>query len=134
MTSKPQIQVSLLLMGQGFLPKDVSAVIQLAPTKTWRVGDTIGKSIRKHKNDGWEFGLPQREMYDLDASLRELLDEVEPYKDRIAQAVNQFALEKEVSCAIYIRDEMPICSLAAKTIQRFANLGLGFDIDLILVP
>jgi len=108
-------------------------MITLAPTRTWRAGDIIGKSKLKRKQDGWAFGLPQREAIELDALLRELLDAVEPHKDRIAQAVSRFSLEIEVACAIYIRDETPVCNLAAETIQRLAALGGDLDLDLIVL-
>lgn len=133
MTSKPQIEVLLTLTGQGFSPEDVTAMISLAPTKTWRAGDLIGKSKLKRKQDGWAFGLPKREALEVDALLQELLDAVEPYKGGIAQVLSRFSLEIEVACVIYIEEVAPVFTITADTMRRLVALGSDFDIDIILL-
>ena len=132
MTSKPLIEVAIKLTGQRFSPEDVTAVIQLAPTKTWRLGDSIQGTKLKRKNDGWIFGLSQRDTYNMDAFLRELLDIIEPYNDGIAEAVNRFSLEKEISFGVYIRGETPASWFSVDTLHRVAALQASLDIDLML--
>lgn len=133
MTSKPSMEVALRLTGTGFSPEDVTAVIQLAPTRTWRLGDPVEdtKLIRKH--DGWVFGLSERDTYDMDSFLRELLGMLEPYKERIAQATSRFCLEKEFSFGVYVRGETPTSWFAADTIRRVAAFEASLDVDLILL-
>ena len=95
MTSKPSMEVALRLTGTGFSPEDVTAVIQLAPTRTWRLGDPVEDTKLMRKHDGWVFGLSERDTYEMDSFLRELLGMLEPYKERIAQATSRFCLEKD---------------------------------------
>ncbi len=132
MTAKPLVEVALRLTGQGFSPGDVTAMIQLAPTKTWRAGDSVQGTLLKRKNDAWVFGLPQRETYDLDAVVRELLNAIEPYAEKLAEAATHFSLEKEISFGIYINAETPSGWFAADTLRRLASLGAHLDLDLIL--
>ncbi len=130
--AKPLIEVALKLTGQGFSPDDVTATIQLSPTKTWRLGDSIQKTRLKRKHDGWIFGVPQRETYDMDGLLRELLDTIEPYTDKISEVVKRFGLEKEISFGVYLRGETPASWFAADTMRRVSVFNSSFDIDLIL--
>jgi hypothetical protein len=133
MTSKPLIEVALRLTGQGFSPDDVTALVQLAPTKTWRLGDVVQGTILRRKHDGWVFGLPQRHTYDMDAYLRELLDLVEPCRNGMAKAVKRFALKKEISFAVYIKQQTPTCWFGTDTLRRLSALGADLDIDIMLV-
>ena len=132
MTSKPLVEVALRLIGQAFSPGDVTAAVGLTPTKTWHRGDYIQGTLLQRKDDGWSFGLPQRETYEMDALLRELLDAIEPHKTRIAEAADRLHLDVEVSFGIYIRGETPASWFAAETIHRLASIRAGLDVDLIL--
>ncbi|HTU32706.1 MAG TPA: DUF4279 domain-containing protein [Candidatus Acidoferrum sp.] len=132
MTSKPLVEVALRLAGQGFSPDDVTALVGLSPTKTWRCGDSIQGTWLQRKNDGWSFGLLQRETYEMDAFLRELLDAIEPYKAKIVEAAERFHLDVEVSFGVYVRDETPASWFAAETIRRLASIGASLDVDMIL--
>jgi Domain of unknown function (DUF4279) len=133
MTTKPQICVELKLTGIGFSPEDLTKVIPLAPTATWRLGDYVQDSKLTRKHDGWQFGFPYRDTYDMDDLLRELLDLIEPYKASIAEATNRFSLQKEISFGVYIRDEAPASWFSADTINRVAAFGASLDIDLLLL-
>lgn len=65
--------------------------------------------------------------------LCELLDAVTPYKDRIAEVVEKFGLEVEISFGVYLSSETPACWFAADTIRRVAQLQARLNIDLLRV-
>jgi len=132
MTSKPVIEVALKLTGQGFSPDHVTSVLQRAPTKAWRRGDLIQGTTLQRPTDGWAFGLPPRETHEMDAVLGELLDAIEPFRDRIVEAIKQFHLNAEVSFGVYVRNETPAGWFSAENIRRIGILGADLDIDLIL--
>jgi hypothetical protein len=133
MTTKPLIEVALKLTGQGFAPDDVTDFVGLAPTETWRLGEAIQRTQLKRKADGWLFGLPQRETYDMEAVLCELLDAVTPYEGRLAEAVEKLGLEVVISFGVYLSNETPACWFSANTLRRLYHLQASLDIDLILV-
>jgi Domain of unknown function (DUF4279) len=131
--AKPLIEVAMRLTGQGFAPEDVTKLVQLTPTRTWRLGDPVQRTQLKRKHDGWVFGLPQRETYEMDGLLRELLDAIEPHKEGIAEAAKRFGLEKETSLGVYVRGETPASWFAADTVHRISTLDASLDIDLMLM-
>jgi hypothetical protein len=133
MTSKPNMNVALRLTGLGFSPEDVTDMIGLAPTRTWRLGDSVQGTRLTRKHDGWVFELPYRETYDMDSLVRELLDAVEPYKNKIEAASSRFGLDREISFGVYVRDEAPTSWFAADTLSRVATLKANLDIDMILL-
>jgi len=132
MGPKPIIEVALKLTGNGLVPEEATALIQLAPTKTWRLGDRVQETELRRKNDGWVFALPKRETYDMNTLLQDLLNAIEPYTDKIREAARVFRLDAEISCGVDIRGETPAGWLASETISRIASLGASLDIDLIL--
>lgn len=133
MATKPLVEVALRFTGQGFAPEDVTRLVGLTPTKTWRLGDAIQQTQLRRKCDGWVIGLPSREAYDMDNVLRELLDILAPHEDRIAEAARQFALAVEISVGVYISGETPASLFSADTIRRLSSLQASLDIDLILI-
>lgn len=132
MTTKPRICVSLKLIGQGFLPAKVTPLTKMVPTKVWRAGDSVQGTALRRREDCWEFGLPYRETYDMDALLRELLDVIDAHRDGIEQACEKFRLSKEISFRVYIRDDdMPASWFSAETLVRIAYLHASLDLRLI---
>lgn len=133
MTTKPLVEVALKLVGKGFVPEDVTAAVQLTPTRSWRSGDRIQQSKLTRKDDAWLFGFPRQEIDDLDICVSKLLDAVEPHKGEIINAMRRFNLKSEISLAIYLRGETPSSFFAAKTIRRIADIEASLDLDLMLV-
>ena len=132
MISKPEMCVALRLRGKRFAPEDVTRVVGLSPSKTWRAGEPIPATTAKRKDDRWEFGLSYRETFDMEEMLKELLDTIEPYRERITAAAKEFGLVREISFGVYIREQTPACWFSADTMRRLADLGADLDIDLIL--
>lgn len=134
MTSKPEMDVTLELTGDGFSPEEVTRAIGLAPTKTWRAGDLVQGTQVRRRHDGWVFGLPYRRAHDMEALLKELLDALGPYAARIAGAIEKFRLKSTISFGVYIdvRGQTPSCFFTAGTLTRLANLRADLNIDLIL--
>lgn len=127
------MSVSIRLTGQDFLPADVSAAIKIAPTRTWRVGDSVQGTAARRKHDGWEFALAYRASHDANALLCELLDILEPHAEVISKAAVQFQLKREVSFGIFVDGEMPACWFSANTLHRLAELEADLDIDIIAI-
>jgi len=132
MTSKPQINVALVLKGEGFLPEQITSIIDLKPTATWRAGDPVQGTKLRRKNDAWVFSLEYRETYDMDALLRELLHSLEPYLEKILEVSKALGLTRELSFGVYVGQQTPTSWFAADTIRRIAELEADLDIDLIL--
>ena len=131
MTSKPLVEAALKLTGR-FQHEELVQIIQLAPTKTWRVGDSVQSTRLKRENDGWVFSVPQKEARDVGALVSELLVIVDRHKQEIVLAAEQLRLEVTISLGVYMRGETPSCSLDAELVRRISELRANLDIDLIL--
>jgi hypothetical protein len=107
-------------------------MVGLYPTETWRLGESIQETRLIRKHDGWVFGLPQRETHDMDGLLRELLEVLEPYRERLQNAIERFRMTPQISFGVYIRGETPACYFGADTLNRLADLQASLDVDLIL--
>jgi hypothetical protein len=126
----PHARVALRLTGKGFQPEDVTAMTGVTPTETWRLGEFIGRSQLRRKNDGWAYGLSERKEFDMEILLLELLEELEPYKVRILDAVRAFELDVEISFCISFQEATPALVFDIETLQRLVDLRAALDIDL----
>jgi hypothetical protein len=132
MTYDPEIHIAFILRGIGVSPDDITAVIGIAPTRQWRLNDLIGKSQLRRKQDGWALQLAPVESLDIETSICELLDIVEPLISKIDIATERYSLKREISCAVYIHNQTPACSISINTIKRIALTKANFDLDIIL--
>lgn len=122
-----------MLTGKSFDPDEVSGVLELAATRTWRTGDKIGNTELTRKHDGWELALSKRKSVELEPCICELLQIIEPKSAKFALAIQKFGLHAEVSIAVYITDQAPAITIKSQTLSRLASLGLDIDLDLIMI-
>jgi hypothetical protein len=125
------MEVALVLTGTNVDPAAITQVVALAPTATWRTGEHIERTLLTRKEDGWVFALPKVETLDFGEHLLSLLNALETHRDRIVTAARKFALDTEISCAIYMNEVMPSVHLTPELLHRIAALGADLDLDLI---
>jgi hypothetical protein len=128
-----EMAVALRLTGQDFSPETVTRLLGVSPTKTWRLGDAVQKTLIKRKHDGWEFSIPQQTGLDLEEKLCSLLDIFESHRQSLFEVCDRFRLDVEIACAMYVTDEAPIMHLSSRTMKRMAALNTDLDMDLILL-
>ncbi len=128
-----EIGVAFLLHGENVSPEEITNLVGLQPTRTWRMGDSVQKTLLKHKKDGWLLGLPRKRTINFEEELCSLLDKVEPHRDNIIKARERLNLGSLIRCVAYVSDQTPILGFSNKTINRMASLGADFDLDLILI-
>lgn len=108
MTTKSTIEAGLKLAGR-FQIEELTRIIQLEPTETWRAGEPVQSTKLKREKDGWVFSLPRREAHDIGSVLTELLAALEGRTDKVVLAVQRLHLEAVASLGVYIRGEAPAC-------------------------
>ena len=111
-------------------PSSMTERVQLAPTRSYRIGEKrFPKSSVKFQDNRWYFE-PQKDVPgELEKKLKFLLDRLEPVEANIA------SLQDE--CEIYIsicykgyKDWMGGWHIDKETIRRIAALGAEVDLDL----
>jgi hypothetical protein len=126
---KSHIDVYLVVRGSGIDPKEISRLLDIKPTRTWRSGDLVHPpAIRQHKDDGWELRANYSRGVELTKYVEALVDQVESKADRFHNL--------PPVTTVYVRCD--ICDyefrrtalgLSKKAIQGIAKLGAEVDID-----
>ncbi len=126
---KSHIDVYLVVRGSGIDPKEISRVLDIKPTRTWRSGDLVyPPAVRQHKDDGWMLKANYSQGVQLTKYIEALVDQVESKADRFQNL--------PPATTVYVRCD--ICDhefrrtdlgLSKKAIQGIAKLGADVDID-----
>lgn len=107
---------------------EITAIIGVEPTATWREGDLrIPAATIRHKENGWQLRSPvdphNTTPEQSVASLLALLPNLSVFK-RLPQAT-----EVQLTCTIYGLTERPYFYLPHDLILQLAEIGASLDID-----
>lgn len=128
----PIIQVEFIITGTDILPEQITRELGISPTRTWKLGDSIQETQLRRKHNGWCFSIGKSERaLDLEKPLAMLIKHLLPYAQIISTLCEKHKLQPEISCAIYISDEVPSINLCPETISHLAQLNSFLDIDII---
>jgi hypothetical protein len=126
-----EIKVEFMITGTMISPEEISTLLGMKPTRTWRRGDLIQATRLKYKQDGW--CLSSKEIgFNLSDHITSLLDNLLPNSEKIVKVCSRYGLESQISCAIYIVDETPIINFSKKVMADMTQLNTTLDIDIIL--
>ncbi len=100
-------------------------------------GPALGPRVRR--SSGWYVDVPQRDEYDTELLVRELLDVIEPHAEELAHAKQVLGLRAGINVVIEMRSgrdragdilvTTPAFHLTAATMRRLASLDLWLDCD-----
>jgi hypothetical protein len=126
-----EIKVEFIITGTQITPEEISNLLGLTPTRTWREGDLIQATRLVYKQNGWCLSNKENSI-NLGDHIHSLLDNLLPKSELIAKVCSKYGLESEMNCVIYIVNETPIINISKKTIAGMERLGTSLDIDIIL--
>lgn len=131
MNDSSRVAVEFIVMSLTMSPERLAEVLPFTPVKSWRLGDTIGKTSMRWKHNGGLLSLPnQSGMYEIEPVVLQLLDQLEPIKHELIRLSEIYPMDFEISCTVYF-NRPPGCYLSPETIKRMAELQVAFDLDLI---
>ncbi|GAC1345006.1 MAG: hypothetical protein NVSMB14_08460 [Isosphaeraceae bacterium] len=131
MNSGSRIAIEFIVTSLTMSPEKMAEVLPFTPDKSWRLGDTVGRTSLRYKHNGALLSLPKEsDVYEIEPIVLKLLDRLEPIKDELIRLSETYPLDFEISCAVYF-DRPPACNLSPHTIKRMAELRAAFDLDLI---
>lgn len=111
-------------------PQRISDALELAPTRTWLKGETIGGSVRRSASNGWALERAAQTV-DVEALVVDLLGRLPTDSSaRLSRVIGSWELQ--CSVVVTVRDETPALHWSAPTIRRLAELGASLDVDLYL--
>jgi hypothetical protein len=129
----PEIEVEFCITGSDLLPQQITAFLDLTPTRAWLKGDSIQGTKLRRKHHGWSLSLGEKApSLDLGKQIDNLIAILLPKNECINWICNEFHMECEVACAVWIKDETPSVNLGPQTLLALSRLNSTLDIDVIL--
>jgi hypothetical protein len=107
---------------------EISKVLALQPTKTWKLGDSIGRSSLCYEHNGWSLSVQIPGSEDLEEHIAQLLNKLSPAWDKLIKLGH--AYDAEFACVIYsYKTQGPGVHLSKKMLQSMAEINAEFDVD-----
>jgi Domain of unknown function (DUF4279) len=128
----PEVSVSFTLTGADFDPDQISAILGINPTATWRLGDRVGQSAIHRRHNGWTLRIGPEFRFDWDQLLRQLLDDLDSVTDDLLKSlIVELRLYPEIVCVAYVYDATPSFHLNLSDLERIQRLSADVDLDII---
>jgi len=104
-------------------PDEITKILGISPTATWRKNDPIPKSTGGvRKVNGWRLESPVKPTASPEGQINSLLEIVAPNINRFKQLPTPS--EVELSCAIYAYDESQrVFGFSLQTVQLLAKMN-----------
>jgi Domain of unknown function (DUF4279) len=123
-----EISVSFTLTGLDLDPEQITKLLKISPTNTWRLGDLIGKSILRCKHNGWRLNSELENSADLENHIEYLLKTLQQSWQTLVEICSQY--DAEISCVIYSYEAQgPAIHFDKEIIQCVAELNAEIDVD-----
>lgn len=127
--SRPnQIKVRLIIYGFSCAADEVSEILELTPTRTWKAGDLVAQSKVVLKHNGWLLQAPiDAKACTFEEAVTSLARLVLPKKDRFSGL--PFGSQVEFSCVVYDYDGSVCLGFSKDDIHVMCAIGAYVDID-----
>jgi|ERR1051325_3506247 hypothetical protein len=107
-------------------PSEVSDLVGLQPSKTWRAGDLIGSTARRYQQGGWQLSSPS--FADVEPAVDQLLSAIAVRTDELRGIAREAQLQ--IGIVVYANAFVPAILLRADQVKTIADLGASIDVDL----
>lgn len=125
---RTEIKIRLSISGFSCPPEEVTQVLGLSPTKTWRRNDSIPRTIMVYKENGWRLEAPGSPYASVEKQCTVLMERITPRLEAFKELPP--GSEVELSCVIYVyHNERPSLSFSPEVIRTLATIGGLIDID-----
>lgn len=117
-----EISVEFILTGLELNPEEITNLLKISPTSTWKLGDLIGKSILGHEHNGWSLKSNLENSVDLEEHIIYVLQKLQPSWQKLVDICYQY--DAEISCVIYSYEaQAPAIHFDKDIIGRVAELN-----------
>ncbi len=124
---KNEICAYFSLNGFACEPDEITQMIGLTPTDTWKAGDLRGRSIRRHETSGWRLRSRLDEPLWIERHVQDVIAQLTPKWPDVVHLCLQYQAMINCVCSIY--DASPVIHFGRETIKRVAELNAWIDVD-----
>ena len=131
MMNKTKVRVEFMITGLILDPDELTKLLKIKPSRTWRIGDVISNTTSKWKYNCWALLSIEKDI-DIEIQIIYLLDLLNPKNQLINSLCQKYNLECTFACGIDVYKKFyPPLHLTADTIYRMSLIGAEIDIDII---
>jgi hypothetical protein len=124
-----EIIVSLSITKFECSPSEITRILGIMPSKTWKKSDLIDKrALIKYKENGWRVSSSLSKNENLKTHIEDLLQIIIPHKAKFRNLPSFCCIE--LSCCIYVYHEVPEISFSVSTVKLLSELQAEIDVDL----
>lgn len=136
-----EIKLNLVVTDFDVEPSQISDILSLAPTQSWLKGESIQRTARKYKTNGWLLSSELGKHAELNDHINALFSKIKPVLSNFNKLPR--STEKELSCVIYVYHQKgnpeeehstPAIHLDREHIMLLNQLGTEFDVDIYVLP
>jgi hypothetical protein len=126
MTASNKYRAYFTVFGE-FDPEDVTRVLGLQPTRTWRKGDMNPETGLERNHTRWSLESRLQESEPLEFHVDDVLQQL----DGVAGSIRDLAAKYNgtLQLVAYVYTQYPGLCMAPEQVKDLANLGLSFDFD-----
>lgn len=124
------ISVDFRIMGDDFNVDDVTKILEITPTDSWKIGDSIRNTGLKYKYTCWMYSTGYEDTWDLGVQLSKI-EKIFFKKEDILKTLKR-TLSLDYSIDIFVSMEAPFTPgmhFDSKFIKFAANIDAEIDID-----
>lgn len=128
------ITTNFLLSDFEVDPKEITEMLKIEPSLTWKKGDLVHPKARiTRKFNGWLFNPSLKNEEEIDIQLLSLIDKLNPAWSILVQLINNSCCA-QISIKINAYDDdIPAINFAPETIKKIAEINAAIDIDLYIL-
>ena len=125
-----ETSVCLRVFGDDLVPSELSDLLGVQPTKSWRKGDVFqGKKYdRIQKTGSWHLSTERQADVSLEAQINQLLDQITPDLTIWAQLIGQY--DVDLFCGLWLLRWNREIAFSPQTLLRIAERVLLLDLDI----
>lgn len=132
MATISRTKVSLRIMGDDLLPKDISERLGCEPSFAQFKGELlIGKNSgreREAKFGMWRLEAAEESPGNLNNQIGSILDSLSPDLDRWAQLSDSYDID--LFCGIFMREEMEGIDISPSNLEALGQRGIELGLDI----
>ncbi|WP_041234004.1 DUF4279 domain-containing protein [Cylindrospermum stagnale] len=123
-----EISAAFTITGFDYNPDEITSILGILPTKTWKIGDVIGKGLLRRKKNGWVLKSQLEQSADLESHIKDVLARLQPSWEKLIEICSQYYTE--ISCVIYCYDpQSPVIHFNKQIIKSVFEINAEIDVD-----
>jgi len=128
-----RIKCDFVVIGHGFDPVLLTQALAIPPTRTWREGEQVQRTLQRRKDDGWCLSHGPVESLDLQEVARPLLAMLRPLVRTLVPFVIDRALSASFSYTVAVGDgeSVPAIHFNREMLDVVHQLHAEIDVNFV---